>query len=145
MTLCGRARFGPLLLCGALLAATPALLRGDDRSSRVAAIVGDVDRVAAKGPFAPAWPSLERFEPPAWYQNGTFGIFIHWGLYSVPAFGNEWYPRNMYTPGTPELDHHVATFGPHRSFGYKDVIPRFTAARYDPAHWAEVPALDRVR
>ncbi len=48
------------------------------------------------GPFEPTWESLKQVQVPDWYINGKFGIFIHWGVYSVPAFGNEWYPRNMY-------------------------------------------------
>ena len=60
-------------------------------------------------------------------QDGKFGIFIHWGLYSVPAFRNEWYARTMYTPGTAEFEHHVATYGPQTQFGYKDPIPLFRA------------------
>jgi alpha-L-fucosidase len=75
---------------------------------------------------------------PAWYVDGKFGIFIHWGLYAVPAFGNEWYCRNMYLRGKKEFDHHVATYGPQAQFGYKDFIPLFTADRYDPARWAEL-------
>ena len=50
---------------------------------------------------------------PEWYQDAKFGIFIHWGVYCVPAFGNEWYPRNMYLQGTPEFEHHLKTYGPH--------------------------------
>jgi hypothetical protein len=84
------------------------------------AILKVVDKAVATGPFAATWPSLERYAAPAWYRDGKFGIFIHWGLYSVPAFGNEWYPRNMYRQGTPEFAHHVATFGPQSKFGYKD-------------------------
>jgi alpha-L-fucosidase len=88
------------------------------------------------GPFAPDWESLKAYRVPAWYEDGKFGIFIHWGVYAVPAFGNEWYPRNMYQLGTPEYEHHVATYGPHTAFGYKDFIPQLTAANYDPAAWA---------
>ena len=65
-----------------------------------------------------------------------FGIFIHWGLYAVPAFGNEWYPRNMYLRGTREFEHHVKTFGPQRQFGYKDFVPLFTAEHFDADEWA---------
>jgi alpha-L-fucosidase len=75
---------------------------------------------------------------PDWYRDGKFGIFIHWGVYSVPAFGNEWYPRNMYVQGSPEFAHHVATYGPQSRFGYKDFIPRFTAERFDPVGWANL-------
>ena len=55
-----------------------------------------MQRVIASGPFAATWESLKGYTVPAWYEDGKFGIFIHWGLYSVPAFDNEWYPRNMY-------------------------------------------------
>jgi alpha-L-fucosidase len=104
--------------------------------SAIRARVADVERVAARGPFAPDWESLARFQVPDWYQDAKFGIFIHWGVYSVPAFGNEWYPRNMYKKGEPEFAHHVATYGPQSRFGYKDFIPRFTADRFDAAKWA---------
>jgi alpha-L-fucosidase len=90
------------------------------------------------GPFQAAWESLERYCVPQWYVDGKFGIFIHWGLYSVPAFGNEWYPRNMYRQGTDEFKHHVSTYGPQNEFGYKDFIPRFKAEKYDPDHWADI-------
>jgi alpha-L-fucosidase len=98
--------------------------------------IASVEKVAATGPFAPNWESLGRFQVPDWYQDAKFGIFIHWGVYSVPAFGNEWYPRNMYKKDEKEFAHHVATYGPQSRFGYKDFIPRFTAERFDPARWA---------
>lgn len=89
-----------------------------------------------EGPFEPTWESLENYTTPLWYVDGKFGIFIHWGLYSAPAFGNEWYPRNMYQVGTREYQHHVATYGEPKDFGYKDFIPRFKAENYDPNAWA---------
>src|SRR5579883_3665800 len=90
------------------------------------------------GPFRPSWDSFERYSVPAWYRDAKFGIFIHWGVYSVPAFGNEWYPRNMYLQGDKVFQHHVATYGPQSRFGYKDFIPQFKAEKFDPAHWAEL-------
>jgi alpha-L-fucosidase len=89
-------------------------------------------------PFEPDWASLANYRVPDWYADAKFGIFIHWGVYSVPAFANEWYPRNMYLPDTEEFRHHVATYGPHTTFGYKDYIPQFTCEAYDPAAWAEL-------
>ncbi len=77
----------------------------------------------ASGPFEPTWESLKQYRIPDWYQDAKFGIFIHWGVYAVPAFGNEWYPRNMYQPGFPEYQHHIDTYGPHTEFGYKDFHP----------------------
>jgi alpha-L-fucosidase len=96
----------------------------------------EIDRVIAAGPFDASWDSLTRSRVPAWYEDGKFGIFIHWGVYAVPAFGNEWYPRNMYRRETPEFAHHVAIYGPQATFGYKDFIPQFTAEQFDPDHWA---------
>ena len=88
--------------------------------------------------FEPTWESLCRYQIPEWYQNDKFGIFIHWGVYCVPAFGNEWYPRKMYQQGTPEFEHHVATYGPHTEFGYKDFIPQFKAEQFDADAWAKL-------
>src|SRR5688500_9364323 len=102
----------------------------------VADKVREVHAVAASGPFAPAWSSLEKFQTPDWYQDAKFGIFIHWGLYSVPAFGNEWYPRNMYKKDEAAFEHHVKTWGPQSRFGYKDFIPLFRAEKFDAAAWA---------
>lgn len=95
------------------------------------------NRISA-GPFNASWDSLEAYQVPDWYQDGKFGIFIHWGVYAVPAFGNEWYPRNMYLQSSREYQHHLATYGPHRQFGYKDFIPLFKAEQYDPQAWARL-------
>jgi alpha-L-fucosidase len=103
-----------------------------------AALLKEVDRVAHDGPFRPDWESLEKYEVPEWYKDAKFGIFIHWGVYSVPAFGNEWYPRNMYRPESDEYKHHVATYGPVDKFGYKDFVPMFKAEHFDAAAWAEL-------
>lgn len=88
------------------------------------------------GPFDASWNSLEKVSIPTWYQDAKFGIFIHWGVYAVPAFSNEWYPRHMYQQGTKEFEHHVKTFGPQEKFGYKDFIPLFTAKKFNAAAWA---------
>lgn len=97
-----------------------------------------VDQVAAQGPFHASWESLETYTVPEWYQDAKFGIFIHWGVYSVPAFANEWYPRDMYLKDNPVFKHHVETYGPQSQFGYKDFIPRFKAEKFDADHWAEL-------
>ncbi|MGC8779354.1 MAG: alpha-L-fucosidase [Anaerolineae bacterium] len=88
--------------------------------------------------FAPTWASLEQYQIPDWYQDGKFGIFIHWGPYCVPAFGNEWYPRNMYLQDTREFIYHQKVFGHQSKFGYKDFIPLFKAEKFDPAAWADL-------
>lgn len=97
-----------------------------------------VDDVVAQGPFRASWESLETYTVPEWYQDAKFGIFIHWGVYSVPGFDNEWYPRNMYLKDNPVFKHHVETYGPQSQFGYKDFISRFKAEKFDADHWAEL-------
>ena len=102
------------------------------------AYLKQINEVIDKGEFKDEWSSLSAFQIPEWFTKAKFGIFVHWGLYSVPAFNNEWYSRNMYIKGTPEFEHHVKTYGPHKDFGYKDFIPLFTADKFDADEWASL-------
>lgn len=95
-----------------------------------------IENTISTGRFKAEWDSLSQFQVPAWYQQAKFGIFIHWGLYSIPAFANEWYPRNMYIQGSREYEHHLATYGEHKAFGYKDFIPLFKAEHFNAEEWA---------
>lgn len=97
-----------------------------------------IDAVIAEGPYNDTWESLTNMEIPRWFCRDKFGIFIHWGLFSIPAFNNEWYSRNMYVMGSPEYEHHIATYGPHKDFGYKDFIPMFTAPKFDANEWISI-------
>lgn len=94
------------------------------------------------GPFKAEWSSLENYQIPQWYKDAKFGIFIHWGAYSVPAFGSEWYPRQMYIDtdrrGDNFFRHHIESYGAQKTFGYKDFIPQFKAEKFDPAEWAKL-------
>lgn len=101
-------------------------------------ILKDVERVGQGGPYTSDWETLKKYSEPEWYKDAKFGIFIHWGVYSVPAFGSEWYPRNMYMEGSRESKHQVVMYGPLTKFGYKDFIPMFKAASYDPQAWARL-------
>ncbi len=100
--------------------------------------LAEIDRVIEQGPYKDTWESLGSFQPPKWYRDAKFGIFIHWGIYSVPAFGSEWYSRNMYIQGSREFEHHVKTYGPHKEFGYKDFIPLFKAEKFSADAWADL-------
>lgn len=90
--------------------------------------------------YEPAWESLTRHRNPQWLVDAKFGIYAHWGVYAVPAFGNEWYAKRMYDPKDPlgAYDYHRKTFGPQDKFGYKDFVPMFKAEKFDPEEWAEV-------
>ena len=96
------------------------------------------DDVIAAGPYKPDWHSLAAYEAPKWFRNAKFGIFIHWGIFSVPAHNNEWYSRNMYIQDMEEWEWHRKNFGEHTKFGYKDFIPMFTAPKFDPKQWAKL-------
>lgn len=90
------------------------------------------------GPYEPNWPSLISYGVPEWMLDAKFGIYMHWGLYAVPAFGYEWYGKRVYEPDNPIHAEHIRRFGPLSEFGYKDFIPQFLAENYDPAQWAEL-------
>jgi alpha-L-fucosidase len=90
------------------------------------------------GPFQPTWDSLkENYKVPQWFIDAKFGLFMHWGLYSVPAHHNEWYEKHMYTDGA-DGQWHVEHFGPQDKFGYKDFIPLFTQSNFNANAWAEL-------
>jgi len=112
---------------------------------------GEQAATAPKPKYEPTWDSLRQYEAPQWFEDAKFGIFLHWGVYAVPAFGNEWYPRRMYLKhrinGRGELIsqepdpcyvYHRKTYGPQKEFGYKDFIPMFKAEKFDPEQWAEL-------
>ena len=97
-----------------------------------------INAVIESGPYGADWESLSGHGVPKWFRDAKFGIFIHWGAYSVPAFGNEWYPRNMYMQGSPEYEHHIKTYGPQKEFGYQDFIPMFRAEHFDASSWIDL-------
>lgn len=105
---------------------------------KVDAYLKTIEEVIAAGPYKDNWESLHDYPVPKWYKEAKFGIFIHWGVYSVPAFGSEWYPRQMYLEGTKEYEHHIKTYGPHKDFGYKDFIPMFKAEKFDAGEWMQL-------
>ena len=89
----------------------------------------------------PDWVTLQEHKTPEWFLDGKFGIYFHWGVYSVPAFGTEWYPRHMYLEnhkgwGAEVRPHHLEKYG--KDFHYHMFIPDFTAEQFDAAEWAEL-------
>lgn len=97
-----------------------------------------IDEVISKGKYQDNWRSLAEHNTPEWYRRGKLGIFIHWGPYSVPAFGNEWYSRNMYNSDRREFEYHRLTWGDQRDFGYKDFIPLFRGEKFCPEEWVRL-------
>jgi len=89
--------------------------------------------------YSADWESLSKHEAsPEWFQNAKLGIYFHWGVYSVPAYGSEWYPRHMHQVGNYVYDHHVETYGHPSEFGYHDFVPMFKAEHFDAEEWADL-------
>ncbi|WP_405987888.1 alpha-L-fucosidase [Streptomyces sp. NBC_00986] len=92
--------------------------------------------------YGPTGASLAGHQAPYWFQGAKFGIFIHWGVYSVPAWAPvgkqyaEWYWDQMQDPNNPTYAYHRDTYG--EDFAYDDFIPRFTAEKFDPRAWVEL-------
>lgn len=102
------------------------------------------------GPYRADWESLKSHnEAPDWFRDAKIGIYFHWGVYSVPAYGNEWYPRRMhlrnskegrkfYGKGKSYYQHHVETYGEPDEYPYHKFISQFKAERFDAAEWADL-------
>jgi alpha-L-fucosidase len=93
--------------------------------------------------YEPTWESLRKYkEIPEWLRNGKFGIYTHWGPYAVHAYGSNttWYSYALYRdPEGEARKHFEKTFGKLTpEFGYKDLIPKFTAEKFDADEWAEL-------
>ena len=105
------------------------------------AVAKKIDPMKNSGGFEPTWNSLRRLPSPQWLRDGKFGIYTHWGVYSVHGVGKNvtWYANKVYwQPDSPERKHWEETYGPIDKFGYKDLIPKFTAEKFDAEEWAEL-------
>ncbi len=89
--------------------------------------------------YEETWESLARVnEEPEWFKDAKFGIYFHWGVYSVPAFGSEWYPRMMHVEGLGTYEHHLEKYGHPSQFGYHDFVPMFRAEYFNADDWADL-------
>ena len=97
----------------------------------------------AQEAFTPERSSLQRHQAvPEWVRDAKFGIYTHWGVYSVPAYNNEHYIQHMHRDeGYAKLGthrRHVAVYGPLSEFDYHDFIPMFKGERFDAEAWADL-------
>lgn len=96
---------------------------------------------ATEQPFQPTWNSLKNWRTPQWLRDGKFGIYTHWGVYSVPAHGpnGTWFASRAYMKEDgPARKYWVDTYGPLEKFGYKDFIPEFTGEKFNADEWADL-------
>jgi len=80
--------------------------------------------------FRADWESLTKYRCPEWFRDAKFGIWSHWGPQSVPE-GGDWYARNMYVQGHAAYELHLKKFGHPSKVGYKDVVERWKAEKFD--------------
>lgn len=97
--------------------------------------------------YEPTWESLKSAPIPEWIMDAKFGVYTHWGLYSLPAYMTNVYGQEMYVPegskkqpgrGMAVRRYHEQNYGSIFEFGYKDFVPMFTAPKFDAAAWAQV-------
>ncbi|MDV7185860.1 alpha-L-fucosidase [Lutibacter sp. TH_r2] len=133
-------------LLGLFLIAITIISCGDKKTEKNIAEV-------QKPKYEANWESIKKnYKDPEWFNKTKFGIFIHWGAYTVPAYGSEWYPRHMYMDTanfnaqlgtgkkgpTKEFLHHKEKWGDQKVFGYKDFIPMFKAEKFNANEWIDL-------
>uniref|UniRef100_A0A2K5DRE8 Alpha-L-fucosidase n=1 Tax=Aotus nancymaae TaxID=37293 RepID=A0A2K5DRE8_AOTNA len=87
--------------------------------------------------YTPDWPSLDSRPLPAWFDEAKFGVFVHWGVFSVPAWGSEWFWWNWRGVGRPEYQRFMRDNYPP-GFSYADFGPQFTSRFFHPEEWADL-------
>lgn len=89
------------------------------------------------GRYAPNWHSLDTRPTPAWYDEAKIGIFLHWGVFSVPSFGSEWFWWDWQGAKVPAFREFMErNYRP--GFTYQDFAPQFKAEFFDPDRWTEI-------
>lgn len=97
--------------------------------------------------YKPDWESLDKRPVPAWWQEAKFGIFIHWGVYAVPAYAptdeanvyakySEHYFNRLLTKNAVFTNFHARTYGNGTS--YADFAAQFRAEHFNPDQWADL-------
>ena len=100
--------------------------------------------------YTPDWESLDKRPVPEWFQNSKFGIFVHWWVYSVPAWGPadleagdrmglkyaEWYWSHLESGNSLFTEYHKKNYG--EDFKYQDFASMFKAENFDPDYWAKL-------
>jgi alpha-L-fucosidase len=128
------------LVAAAMFAASPLVLA---ETPAAGAVSPDVTSATAPR-YEAKWASLDQRPTPVWFSDAKFGIFIHLGVYSVPAWGKvgeyaEWYWQRIESKAPDDAvwrAYHDANYGAH--FSYQDFAPQLRLQLYDPAHWADL-------
>lgn len=108
-----------------------------------------ITSVTAQHNYDANWESLDKRATPGWFENAKFGIFVHWGLYSVPSWAPtsgdvysryaEWYWHRINSRdkvGKVFREYHNETYGP--KFQYQDFVNGFKAEMFNPEEWIDI-------
>jgi alpha-L-fucosidase len=129
-----------LLSLGSLTASAQVLTRAECEAN-IEKQLAHMARGVADGPYQAKWESLQAHrEAPDWFRDAKIGIYFHWGVYAVPAYGNEWYAQRMHlkTGRNSYYEHHVKTYGEPDRFPYHSFIPMFKAQKFNANEWADL-------
>ena len=126
----------PVVAC-ALGPANAAEMTAEKHQAVLDKLMATMGKVVHDGPYKPTEDSLNAYTAPQWYADAKLGIFMHYGLFSVPGYSGVgcWYGNNMYDAKSGAFKFHRETFGPQDQFGYKDFAPHLTASRFDADQW----------
>jgi alpha-L-fucosidase len=87
--------------------------------------------------YTPDWRSLDSRPLPTWFDEAKFGVFVHWGVFSVPAWGSEWFWWHWQGQPQPQYQRFMRENYPP-DFSYADFGPQFTARFFQPDDWADL-------
>ena len=86
--------------------------------------------------YVPNWQSIDSRPLPSWYDEAKVGVFVVWGIYSVPSYGNEWFWEYWQSGKKEYVDFMKQNYRP--DFTYSDFAADFTAEFFDPDQWADI-------
>ena len=141
-----------VIAAGGTNSATTDQMTSERHDAELNKLLATMNQAVASGPYEPNIESLNQHVTPDWYADAKLGIFIHYGLYSVPGYAGRgcWYGHDMYDPEAlcaamkkPRVksgtyDFHRENFGPADQFGYKDFAPYLTASAFDADQWVSL-------
>ncbi|XP_022080627.1 alpha-L-fucosidase-like [Acanthaster planci] len=105
---------------------------------KIFVLMAFLESILAQGqpPYQPNWQSIDSRPLPGWYDDSKFGIFMHWGVYSVPSYGSEWFWRYWASNVKSYVDFMKQNYPP--DFTYADFAKEFRTELFNASHFAEI-------
>jgi len=131
---------GNAVVAGGTNSVTTDQMTAERHDAEMNKLLATMKQTIASGPYQPEVESLNRHVAPEWYADAKLGIFVHYGLFSVPGYSGMgcWYGNQMYNPDLDTYRFHREQFGPQEQFGYKDFAPHLTATAFNADEWVSL-------